>query len=138
MRNGYEYITDDLGRLSEARAATLRLAEDTPRHPYSADVGNLGGAEYQGGHPIARLFGGASEGVTLFPQLASVNNGAFGSLEAGWRRAIDPALGGREGAITNVRVQLVYDPGNTTIVPDRYIVTWDENGVPRSTPPFEN
>lgn len=112
----------------------LRLEPENPRHPYSADVGNIGGANYQGGHPIARLFGGASEGATLFPQLTNVNNGTFGVLEDRWRAAIDPALGGVPGAITNVRIQFTYTAGNTTLVPDNYLVVWTENGSAISQP----
>jgi len=77
VRNGYEYITEGLGRVVEARANVLKFETlTTGTNSYTADIGKLGGALYEGGHLIGRRFGGFAEGATLSPQLQTVNQGA--------------------------------------------------------------
>jgi len=103
IRNGYEYTTDSAGRVIEA-GGRLRYAPDSPRYSYhEGQVGNYANDPAdQGGHLIARIFGGVSEGVNLTPQLATLNNSAYSAMEEAWKSAL------LAGGDVNVRIIVEY------------------------------
>jgi len=116
VRNGYEYTTDGAGRVIEA-GGQLRYAPDSPRYTsYETQVGNYANDPAdQGGHIIARIFGGTSEGVNLTPQLATLNNGAYRAMERQWENAL------QAGAEIDVKVVIEYaDDG---LGPTEYVIT---------------
>jgi len=115
VRNGYEYTTDSAGRVIEA-GGQLRYAPDSPRYSYhEGQVGNYANDPAdQGGHLIARIFGGVSEGVNLTPQLATLNNSAYSAMEEAWKSAL--LAGG------DVDVRIIVEYADDGLRPNRYVI----------------
>lgn len=87
--NGYDYVTDDLGRITHA-SGELRL-EQGERDPRAQ---LLAGGEARlemddGGHLIGTRFGGVGGLENLVTEDRFVNRGAFKSVENEWADALE-------------------------------------------------
>jgi hypothetical protein len=104
LDNGHGYFTDAAGRVVRAEGV-LDLKKMDPNTYQQVMAGRIGGEGYDGGHLIAKLFGGAGERINLIAQLSSVNRGEFRAMEKEWADAI------REGKLVKVEVNPVYQGG---------------------------
>jgi hypothetical protein len=83
---GYYGETDDLGRLSRAKAEPLLLSEEKRLSHYSKTPGKIPGDH--AGHLFGDRFGGSAELDNLVSQLQGVNLSEFKKIENGWARAL--------------------------------------------------
>jgi hypothetical protein len=126
--NGYEYDTDRLGRVKHVHG---RLREgDAIRNRYEEGrVGKLGHEGDEGGHLIARRFGGSGEGINMVPQDSNLNHSAWTKMENEWGRALN------NHQEVKVDIEPVYQ-GNSRR-PSSFIVTYEIDGE-ESTRHFKN
>lgn len=103
-RKGYEYQTDESGKVSFVYAK-LRL-EQGIRTGHQHEVGKLGLETDEGGHWVGTRFGGSPEGVNLFPQDVSFNRTAYRRMENEWANAL------RAGKEVEVAIQPVHLGGS--------------------------
>ncbi len=89
--HGYVYHTDGLGRTDHVHVDELGL-HDADRSPsIQTRIGKEGGAGYDGGHLIARMFGGGPEDYNLVAMTRELNRASGGaetnfySLEMHWK-----------------------------------------------------
>lgn len=73
--SNHVFVTDDLGRTIEAHVEHLELLDADRSESVQRRVGNVGGANYDGGHLIGNAFGGGPDVVNLVPQLSNSNQG---------------------------------------------------------------
>ena len=130
IRSGYEYITDDLGRVVTVVVDDLRLDRTFPDIEYRTTVGNLGNAGDDGGHLLAKIFEGFTEGVNLVPMNRNLNRGAYAQFEATLATALE--TGNRVG----LQIEVIYDVGNSTVRPDRFLTTGDISDAAGNTIPI--
>ena len=133
------FTTDKHGRTVEAHARLHR--GEAFRHDSQTQVGKDASKEvkdetepYEGGHLLAKMFGGGPEKINMVGMLRSVNRGAgdsFGNLERKLARGI------RNGADVEVTIQAVYEDESST-VPSQIIVTYAIDGVQSEPKPFTN
>lgn len=105
VRNGYEYVTDEAGRVAHV-GGDLRL-DTGMRTSHQTEVGQVGLPGDEGGHLIGSRFGGTPEGVNLVPQNMNLNRGAWKRMENDWAMALD------QGKSVKVDIRLLYPPGNS-------------------------
>jgi len=129
-RNGYDYDTDDLGRVNHVSAEALRL-EKAPRNSHQTEVGHMGIDGDDGGHLIGSRFGGSSEGVNLVPQNGNLNKGAWKVMENSWAKAIENGQ-----KVENVDIRLRYNGESTR--PEFFEVRYQIDGVPQPVRTFRN
>lgn len=103
VRNGYDFVTDESGRVSRV-SGDLRL-ELGERTVHQTEVGRLGLPGDEGGHLIGARFGGTPEGVNLVPQNMNLNRSAWKRMENEWAAALD------QGRQVKVDIQIRYPPG---------------------------
>ena len=91
-KNGYDYKTDKLGRIKEAKASELRL-EQGERNLYSQRT--VGGADRlkdidDGGHLFGTQFGGSGDIDNMLPQNSKINRagGEWYKMEQEWANAL--------------------------------------------------
>ena len=90
-KNGYDYKTDELGRIKEAKASELRL-EKGERNLYSQRT--VGGTDRldidDGGHLFGTQFGGSGDIDNIVPQNWKVNRsgGEWYNMEKEWANAL--------------------------------------------------
>ena len=128
LDNGHAYLTDTLGRVTKAEGV-LDVRRVDPNTYQQLIAGQAGGQGYEGGHLIAKLFGGAGERINLIPQLSSVNRGEFRVMEKEWADAI------RAGKEVKVEVSPIY--AGSGRVPTKIDVTYWIAGT-RDTKTFVN
>ena len=119
LDNGHAYMTDALGRVTKAEGV-LDLKRVDPNTYQQLIAGQVGGEGYEGGHLIAKLFGGAGERINLIPQLSAVNRGEFRVMEKEWADAI------RAGKEVRVEVSPIYT--GSSKVPDAIVAKWTVDG----------
>lgn len=103
---GYYYQTDELGRIKAAQG-DLRLEAGKRNNRDQLKAGfddRLRGD--QGGHLIAKIFGGSGELDNLVAMAAIVNNSRYRKAEKRWENAL------KEGKEVQVTINLVYDRAN--------------------------
>lgn len=91
-KNGYDYKTDKLGRIKEAKASELRL-EQGERNLYSQRT--VGGADRlkdidDGGHLFGTQFGGSGDIDNMLPQNSKINRAGeeWYKMEQEWANAL--------------------------------------------------
>ncbi len=91
-KNGYDYKTDKLGRIKEAKASELRL-EKGERNLYSQRT--VGGTDRlkdidDGGHLFGTQFGGSGDIDNMLPQNSKINRagGEWYKMEQEWANAL--------------------------------------------------
>ena len=72
------------------------------------------------------------------PQLRSSNNGAYKALEDEWDLLLNPTPPNNPVVVGNVEIEMIYNPGNTSPVPDEIEVRWTENNVAQQPRVFSN
>lgn len=102
--NGYEYTTDEYGRIKSGSAKELRL-EDGARN--NTDQAKAGGEDRRpnddGGHLIARIFGGSENLDNIVAMDRSVNRGEYKKIENQLASAL------QDGKAASMDVKLKYD-----------------------------
>ena len=130
--NGYTFKTDKYGRI-ESVEGDLKL-DGVERHPDGPNVGEGDGklSNDVGGHLIGRQYGGAGNATNVVAMEKTVNAysnvGKFGQHEIRWRRLLT------QNPPSNIQleIEVIYNPNNLTIRPDRFEVTEIiDNGTPR-------
>lgn len=121
-RNGYDYATDELGRVQRVQGE-LKL-EPAARTSHQTEVGRLGLPDDEGGHIIGTQFKGTPEGVNLVPQNWQLNRGKnspWRQMENQWAQAL------KEGKEVKVDIQLLYPSGGGGR-PSRFLVEYTIDG----------
>ncbi len=113
------------GRTDVAYVEHLALGDADRSPSVQARIGGEGGVGYDGGHLLARMFGGGGEDINILPMLEEVNragSGTFYELEQQWRSLI--------GQIPPVDVSVTIEPDyvGPGRVPESFFVEWTENG----------
>ena len=121
LDNGHAYMTDALGRVTKAEGV-LDLKRVDPNTYQQLIAGQVGGEGYEGGHLIAKLFGGAGERINLIPQLSAVNRGELRVMEKEWADAI------RAGKEVMVEVSPIY--AGSSKAPNNLLVKYWIDGAP--------
>ncbi len=128
-RNYYGY-TNEYSQLVYVQADSLLLqnssTEDlTSDGRYCEGQANVEGASdpYNRGHGIGDALGGDSNSYNIFPQLSSINGGAYNDVE---RELQDTLYNG--GSVTNFELKLTY-PNSSTNIPSKYTMSYELNGV---------
>lgn len=105
--NGAEYVTDDMGRIVNAKAklrssnlSGTRYRDGNVQKQMANLKGSLDGDH--AGHLIGNQFGGSTNMVNLVPMNGKINTGAFKRLENQWKRAIE------NGKEVNLIIKLKY------------------------------
>ncbi|MCE4954513.1 DNA/RNA non-specific endonuclease [Staphylococcus haemolyticus] len=108
--HGHVYRTDNKGRIKEVYAEDLSL-QDGGRNSYAQrTVGRKDRLpDDDGGHLIARAFGGSKDIDNLVPQSKYINrpfkdNGQWYNMEQDWRSTIE-----KGGTIKNIKMEIRYD-----------------------------
>lgn len=118
--NGYLYHTDDQSRVTQVEG-DLALDYDQARWPHRQDTvvrdNGVKGAGVvdpdQGGHLIARMFGGPGESINLTPMRGSINQGDWGDME----RMVEELLA--DGHRVQIDIRAQYPEESLTRRPDR-------------------
>lgn len=118
--NGYRYHTDAQSRVTRVEGE-LQLDYDQPRWPHRQDTvvrenGEKGAGVTdpdQGGHLIARMFGGPAESINLVPMRGSINQGTWGQME----QQVENWL--KDGYQVHADIRLHYPDEGLTRRPDR-------------------
>ncbi len=102
--NGYIYTTDEYGRIETAIAKALRL-EDGVRN--NSDQVKAGGQDRRinddGGHLIARIFGGSERLDNIVAMDRSINRGEYKKIENQLASAL------QDGKSASMKVKLEYE-----------------------------
>lgn len=101
----YNYKTDDLGRISEADAKSLKPKQHNGRLPHNSKTPDKLPDDHAG-HLIGDRFGGSPELNNLLSQAKNVNWKEYGSLERRWQKALDA------GQEVSVKIKVNYQ-GNS-------------------------
>ena len=124
--NGYDYSTDNLGRINSFAAKKLKLkAAGEGRLDIVDSLETIAkGAQKQGddrGHLIADMFGGDNSLANIVAMNGKLNKGEYKAMELTWQRAL------QEGKNVTVNGELIFS-GNSQR-PDKIIVKYIiENG----------
>ncbi|QJE99142.1 DNA/RNA non-specific endonuclease [Luteolibacter luteus] len=101
--NGYHYVLDQFKRVIKC-TGRLRLEPEQKRNRKAQAEAGIPNREPkdQGGHIIARIFGGSRDEINHIAQDGNFNNSAYKSLEYSWAKTI------KEGKTVDVEIQLIY------------------------------
>lgn len=124
--NQYHYETDSRGRITRCEG-TLRLEDGKRNTDHQTRAGGPDRLESdQGGHLIARRFGGSEKIDNLVPMDKDLNNGEYKELENDWEKALE------RGDTVDVQIRCRYSGDSQR--PDSFVVKYkitDENGFSR-------
>lgn len=130
--NGYEYRTDELGRIVEA-SGELRLKTRENRKTINENMEDIARGDAKEtddrGHLIADQFDGSNKIDNLVPMDANLNRGEFKALENKLASAVED---GKE-----VKITIEPEYSGDSYRPDRFMVTYSINGDEHITV-FEN
>ncbi|AXV41272.1 hypothetical protein BU090_01105 [Staphylococcus warneri] len=125
--HGHVYRTDHKGRIKEVYAEDL-TPHDGGRNPYAQrTVGREDRLpDDDGGHLIARAFGGSKDIDNLVPQSKYINrpfkeNGQWYKMEKEWRSTIE-----KGGTIKNIKMEIRYD--DVSHRPLKFEVSYEQDG----------
>lgn len=120
--NGYEYKTDECGRICSAEGK-LRLRDDDSNRSMES-YNNLKNQDYkegdERGHLIGRLFGGSDKLENLVPMSKELNHGDYAKLE----RTLASAVG--DGADVRLKVEPKYEGDSNR--PTEFRITYSIDG----------
>lgn|GEM_PF-1985378 len=106
-KKGYQYKTDDSGRISNVEA-NLELGK-AERNQYAQRT--VGGKDRlpndDGGHLIASIFNGSGEIDNLVPMDATLNRKEYKAIETSWKKALEA------GKEVSVKVRPIYEGKST-------------------------
>ena len=116
---GYEYETDDKGRIDDFHADKLQLTAREDRLPHDGDTpGKLEGD--QAGHLAGDRFGGSPEIDNLVSQSSHVNLSEYKKIENQWAKALE------NGQHVSANVDVEYEQGDRR--PSAFDVDYDIDG----------
>ncbi|MCG2292186.1 DNA/RNA non-specific endonuclease [Staphylococcus epidermidis] len=125
--HGHVYRMDHKGRIKEVYADDLSLL-DGGRNSYAQrTVGRKDRLpDDDGGHLIARAFGGSKDIDNLVPESKYINrpfkeNGQWYKMEKEWRSTIDEG-----GTIKNIKMEIRYD--DVSHRPLKFEVSYEQDG----------
>ena len=125
--NGYSYETDKLGRITRCEGS-LRLEEGKRNRTHQVRAGGEFRLENdQGGHLIARRFGGSEKIDNLVPMDSHVNGVEYKKIENDWAKELD------KGSTVDVKIQCRYSGDSTR--PTDFVVKYkitDKDGFVRN------
>lgn len=132
--NEYHYETDRHGRIKHCEG-TLRLEEGKRYNNHQVRVGGEDRLETdEGGHLIAKEFGGSGRVDNLVPMDGDLNHGEYREMEVDWEKSL------KRGDNVDVKITCIYsgDSERPSAFKVKYEVT-DENGFTRrETKYFKN
>lgn len=152
----YHYTTDDWGRTVRMEIDRMDVAPEGERlrnKGRQAEIGHLGGADYDGGHLGGHKFGGAPEEINVITMLREMNRGTNGAYERSFFK-LEKEIAANPDVYRNIVIEIEYDtpgvPGGTPLsgldsstradgtnldrMPAKFVASWeDANGV-RSIP----
>ena len=118
---GYEYTTDDNGRISKVEA-NLQLGK-TNRNLYAQRT--VGGDDRlptdDGGHLIASIFKGSGNLDNLVPMDSNLNRVEYKTLENTWKSAL------KEGKEVEVSIEPIYN--GESLRPEKFDIEYSIDGV---------
>ncbi|MEH0110216.1 DNA/RNA non-specific endonuclease [Tersicoccus sp. MR15.9] len=123
--DNHVFQTDGSSRTVLAHVDDLFRGDAYRSKHITARVGKEGGIGYEGGHLIAKMFGGGTEDINLVAMLREINRGAghsYGNLEKGLGRLLE--LEG--GPSVDMRIRPTYSSVNS--VPDSIAIFYRLNG----------
>ena len=85
---GYEYTTDELGRVLQARGELLYRSGERNTHQQRVAGRPDRLPSDDGGHYFATVFNGPGEAINLTPMDANLNRGAWKRMENTWVEAL--------------------------------------------------
>ncbi len=103
---GYRYLTDGQGRVSEIHASLVPGAGERSASLQRAAGGLSRLSTDEGGHLIAVRFKGPAHEANTIAQDVKLNRGKWRSLENNWAKDLD------QGKRIDVRIELTYPPGS--------------------------
>lgn len=117
----YEYLTDDMGRITAAYAEDLKLKpKGQKRGPHNSKTpGKLTGDD--AGHLIADMFDGSGKLDNLVSQKRSINQGDWRKMEESWAKALE------EGSNVEVLIEVGYKGADAR--PSHFDVRYVIDGV---------
>ncbi len=116
---GYNYETDDMGRLTNWQADELHLTDRTSRLKHDANTpGKLAGDH--AGHLAGDRFGGSPKLDNLVSQDSHVNLSDYKKIENTWADAL------KEGKNVSTNVSVVYEANS--VRPSKFIVDYSIDG----------
>lgn len=122
--NEYYYETDRYGRIVHCEG-TLRLEEGKRNTDHQRRAGGEDRLDSdEGGHLIARRFGGSEKIDNLVPMDSRLNRIEYKEIEDDWAENLE------KGYVVDVKIKCVYSGGSAR--PDSFIVTYqisDGEGV---------
>ena len=124
--NGYEYILDENGRVSEVEG-DLRLEMGERDVVAQRNAGGEFRRETDdGGHFIGNRFDGPGGDINMFAQNSNFNRGGYKSMENEWARELE------KGNDVHVKIEPIYQEGTERphVIMGEYTVT--ENGRERT------
>ncbi|MCX2682106.1 DNA/RNA non-specific endonuclease [Galbibacter sp. EGI 63066] len=129
--DGFLYQTDDLGRVIKTNAdlddiARVRLGNQQIR---AVDIKEGIRGSDQGGHIVGSRFFGPEEQINLYPQSATLNQGAWKQMENSWADAMI------KGEDVKIEVRAIFD--GTSKRPIGFEVDYWIDGK-KYNQPFEN
>ncbi|MEX1474823.1 DNA/RNA non-specific endonuclease [Enterococcus sp. C78] len=116
----YGYKTDELGRISEAEAPSLKKKTHDGRLRHNPNTPDKLSDDHAG-HIFADMFGGSPELNNLLSQAKNVNLKDYGRLERTWKKAIEA------GKEVSVKIKIHYK-GNS-LRPKSFDVNYTIDGV---------
>lgn len=133
--NEYQYETDRHGRISHCEGR-LRLEQGKTNPVHQKMAGGEDRLDVDdGGHLIARRFGGSEKVDNIVPMNYHLNRGEYKAMESEWARLVE------EGKTVDVEIDCKYgwsDTERPKVIRVRYIVS-DENGeIERKSKSFAN
>lgn len=136
----HAFHIDSAGRTDHIHVDGLTLDDAYRSKSIQGTVADQGRAlhpalNWEGGHLIARVFGGGREHVNMVAMLETVNRGAghsFGNLESKWRTLLDA------DPSTHIQVDITPRFPHGGDVPDRILVKYSIDGGPVLRKVFTN
>lgn len=122
-RAGYEFATDQSGRVTRASGA-LKLGKGTRDNAAAATARSWGNTGDHAGHLIARRFDGPGDIVNLLPQNANLNLSAWKTMENQWASAL------KNGQKVSVEIRPNYM--GRSLRPSSFDVTYMIDGVAKT------
>ena len=133
--NQYKYETDRYGRISHCEG-TLRLELGKTNSAHQQRAGGEDRMEDDdGGHLIARRFGGSEKIDNIVPMNYRLNRGDYKTMENEWAKDVE------EGKTVDVSIDCKYgwsDSERPKEIRVKYIVSDDTGEIERKTKLFKN
>lgn len=133
--NEYQYETDRHGRISHCEGR-LRLEQGKTNTVHQKMAGGEDRLDIDdGGHLIARRFGGSEKVDNIVPMNYHLNRGEYKAMESEWAKLVE------EGKTVDVEIDCKYgwsDSERPKVIRVRYIVSDETGEIERKSKSFVN